>query len=60
MNLAGLDLPAQYDDKWAVEVFRTRQAARELKLWIYECCASIPTEVKSFFLYLVWFPDSLY
>ena len=25
-----------------------------------EVVGSIPTEVKRFFLYLVWFPDSLY
>ena len=25
-----------------------------------EVVGSIPTEVKKFFLYLVWFPDSLY
>jgi len=27
---------------------------------IPEVVGSIPTEVKRFFLYLVWFPDSLY
>ena len=27
---------------------------------VTEVVGSIPTEVKRFFLYLVWFPDSLY
>ena len=44
-----------------ITVLRERLCTKWAMLQI-ECCllGSIPTEVKRFFLYLLWFPESLY